>query len=109
MDKVLNQVFDTLADKIKIAHAKDVASARATTSRRSTPTSATTTRWPRTPSAAWATSRSTRRGWASLNYDLYLSAWREAPEHPDHHRAPDEDDVPRAKKFLEDKMRDQGL
>jgi sugar phosphate isomerase/epimerase len=25
MDKVLNQVFDTLADKIRIAHAKDVA------------------------------------------------------------------------------------
>ena len=34
MDEVLNQVFDTLADKVKIAHAKDVARAGADKSRK---------------------------------------------------------------------------
>ena len=60
----------------------------ATTSPRSMPTSATRMRSKATPSAASARSSCRRPGLGALNYDLYLqAAGREAPEHPDHHRA----------------------
>ena len=57
MDAILKQIFDTLADKVRIAHAKDVKRS-ATTSPRSTPTS---TRPRRTRSAASARSSCRRR------------------------------------------------
>ena len=74
------------------------------------PTSATRTRWRATPSAASARSSCRRPASGSLNYDLYLQ--RLAEKHPNipviiEHLA--EDDVPRAKKFLDGKFRENGL
>ena len=106
---MLNQVFDTLSDRIKIAHAKDV-KRRAATRARSTPTSATRTRWNRTRSAASARSSCPRRAWGRSNYDLYLK--RLARKHPNipiiiEHL--DEADVPRAKAFLDGRLRANGV
>lgn len=55
MDDILNQVFDTLSDKIKIAHAKDVKRS-GDTRRKSTPILATKMRWRAIPSVASARS-----------------------------------------------------
>ena len=84
---MLNQVFDTLTDKIKIAHAKDVK--RAGTDK--------TEKHADIGDADALESHTFRGvgeielpapGLGSLNYDLYLqAAAREASEHPGHHRA----------------------
>jgi sugar phosphate isomerase/epimerase len=109
MDKVLNQVFDTLSDKIKIAHAKDVARAGDDKSEKHADIG-----------DADALASHTFRGvgeivlnapgTGSLNYDLYLC--RLAEKHPNipviiEHL--DEADVPRSKKFLDDKFIANGL
>ncbi len=106
MDGVLNQMFDSLNDKIRISHAKDVKSAGAT-SRRSMPISS-------------ADESHTFRGvgeielpapgLGTLNYDLYLK--RLSVKHPNipiiiEHL--DESDVPRAKKFLDSKLNALGV
>lgn len=108
MDGVLNQVFDTLADKIRIAHAKDVARAQDTSEKHAD------------IGDDDAPERLTFRGVGAivldapgmgvLNYDLYLQ--RLAQKHPNipiivEHL--DEADAPRSKTFLEDKMRANGL
>ena len=85
-------------------------SAPGPTSPRSTPTSATRTRSRATPSAASARSSCRRPGLGSLNYDLYLQ--RLAEKHPNipiiiEHL--EEADVPRAKKFLDGKLRANGV
>jgi sugar phosphate isomerase/epimerase len=105
IDGVINQVFDTLQDKIKIAHAKDVAFSEDKSEKHAD---------------IDATSSHTFRGVGNivldapgmgvLNYDLYLQ--RLARKHPNipiiiEHLS--EDDVPRSKKFLEDKMRANGV
>jgi len=109
MDHVLNQVFDTLSDKIKIAHAKDVKRAEGDKSEKHEDIG-----------DAEAHEGLTFRGvgeielpapgLGALNYDLYLT--RLAEKHPNipviiEHLT--EDDVPRAKKFLDGKFRANGV
>lgn len=109
MDAILNQVFDTLSDKIKIGHAKDVKRSGSDKSEKHADIG-----------DADALESHTFRGvgeielpapgLGSLNYDLYLK--RLAQKHPNipmiiEHL--DESDVPRAKKFLDGKLRALGL
>ena len=109
MDQILNQVFDTLSDKIRIAHAKDVKRAGDDKGEKHDDIG-----------DAEALESHTFRGvgeielpapgLGSLNYDLYLK--RLAEKHSNipiiiEHLA--EDDVPRAKKFLDGKLRANGL
>ncbi len=109
MDEILNQVFDTLSDKIKIGHAKDVKRSGDDKTEKHADIG-----------DADALESHTFRGvgeielpapgLGSLNYDLYLK--RLAQKHPNipmiiEHL--DEADVPRAKKFLDRKLRAQGL
>jgi sugar phosphate isomerase/epimerase len=108
MDQVLDQVFDALADRIKIAHAKDVKRSGDTSEKHAD------------IGDADALESHTFRGvgaielpapgLGSLNYDLYLR--RLARKHPNipiiiEHL--DESDVPRAKKFLDGKLRANGV
>jgi sugar phosphate isomerase/epimerase len=109
MDEILNQVFDTLSDKIKIGHAKDVKRSGDDKTEKHADIG-----------DADALESHTFRGvgeielpapgLGSLNYDIYLK--RLAQKHPNipmiiEHL--DEADVPRAKKFLDGKLRAQGL
>ncbi|MDX1016650.1 TIM barrel protein [Sinorhizobium medicae] len=109
MDDILNQVFDTLSDKIKIAHAKDVKRSGDDKTEKHADIGDEN-----------ALESDTFRGvgeielpapgLGSLNYDLYLR--RLAKKHPNipmiiEHL--DEGDVPRAKKFLDGKLRALGL
>jgi sugar phosphate isomerase/epimerase len=109
MDKVLNQVFDTLADKIKIAHAKDVARAGADKSEKHADIGDE-------DALASHTFRGVGEivlnapGTGALNYDLYLKRLSEKhPNIPVIIEHLDEADVPRSKKFLDDKFRANGL
>ena len=108
MDGVLNQVFDTLGDKIRIAHAKDVARAGDSSEKHADigDDDALASHTFRGVGAIALDAP----GMGVLNYDLYLQ--RLAQKHPNipiiiEHL--DEADVPRSKKFLEDKMRAHGL
>ena len=108
MDKILKQMFDTLSGKVKIAHAKDVKSSGGDKSEKHAELF-----------EGAAESHSFRGvgeielpapGLGVLNYDLYLK--RLAEKHPNipiiiEHL--DESDVPRAKTFLDGKLRAQGL
>ncbi|QND63733.1 sugar phosphate isomerase/epimerase [Mesorhizobium loti] len=109
MDKVLNQVFDTLADKVKIAHAKDVARAGDDKSEKHADIGDD-------DALASHTFRGVGEmvlnapGTGSLNYDLYLQRLSQKnPNIPVIIEHLSEDDVPRAKKFLDDKFRANGL
>jgi sugar phosphate isomerase/epimerase len=108
MDHILKQIFDTLSDKIKIAHAKDVKLSGDDKSEKHAELF-----------EGAAESHSFRGvgaielpapGLGSLNYDYYFK--RLAEKHPNipmiiEHL--DESDVPRAKKFIDGKLRAQGL
>src|SRR5690606_12383039 len=109
MDKILNQVFDTLGDKVKIAHAKDVARSGGDTSEKHADIGDD-------DALASHTFRGVGEmvlnapGTGSLNYDLYLQ--RLSEKHPNismiiEHL--EEADVPRAKKFLDDKLKAHGV
>ena len=109
MDKILNQVFDTLQDKIKIAHAKDVKRSGDDKTEKHADIG-----------DAEAHESHTFRGvgeielpapgLGSLNYDLYLKLLsRKHPNIPVIIEHLEEADVPRAKKFLDGKLRAQGL
>lgn len=109
MDDVLNQVFDTLSDKIRIAHAKDVKRSGADKSEKHAHIG-----------YADAHEGLTFRGvgeielpapgLGSLNYDLYLQRLsRQHPNIPVIIEHLDEADVPRAKRFLDEKLRSLGL
>jgi sugar phosphate isomerase/epimerase len=102
MDVVLNEVFDTLADRVHIAHAKDVKHAGEDKSEKHADIGDE-------DALASHTFRGVGEielpaaGLGSLNYDLYLR--RLAEHHPNipliiEHL--DEADVPRAKRFLAD-------
>jgi sugar phosphate isomerase/epimerase len=109
MDGVINQVFDTLADKIRIAHAKDVARSGGDTSEKHADIGDDDALASHTFRGVGAIVLDAP-GMGVLNYDLYLQ--RLAQKHPNipiiiEHLS--EDDVPRSKKFLEDKMRAHGL
>lgn len=109
MDEILNQVFDTLSDKIKIGHAKDVKRSGDDKTEKHADIG-----------DAEALESHTFRGvgeielpapgLGSLNYDLYLQRLsRKHPNIPIIIEHLDESDVPRAKKFLDGKLRANGL
>jgi sugar phosphate isomerase/epimerase len=109
MDAILNQVFDTLQDKIKIGHAKDVKRSGGDKSEKHADIG-----------DADASESHTFRGvgeielpapgLGSLNYDLYLKLLaRKHPNIPVIIEHLEESDVPRAKKFLDGKLRANGL
>ena len=109
MDKILNQVFDTLEDKIRIAHAKDVKRSGVDKSEKHADIG-----------DADALESHTFRGvgeielpapgLGSLNYDLYLKRLsRRHPNIPVIIEHLEESDVPRAKTFLDGRLQAQGL
>jgi sugar phosphate isomerase/epimerase len=109
MDQILHQVFDTLQDKIKIGHAKDVKRSGDDKSEKHADIG-----------DADALESHTFRGvgeielpapgLGSLNYDLYLKLLsRKHPNIPVIIEHLEESDVPRAKTFLDGKLRAQGL
>ena len=109
MDQILNQVFDTLTDKIKIAHAKDVKRSGSDKSEKHADIGDDDAMESHTFRGVGEIELPAP-GLGSLNYDLYLQ--RLAEKHPNipviiEHLS--EDDVPRAKKFLDDKFRANGL
>jgi sugar phosphate isomerase/epimerase len=109
MDAILNQVFDTLSDKIKIGHAKDVKRSGADKSEKHADIGDDEALESHTFRGVGEIELPAP-GLGALNYDLYLK--RLAQKHPNipmiiEHL--DESDVPRAKKFLDGKLRALGL
>lgn len=109
MDKILNQVFDTLSDKIKIAHAKDVMRSGDDKTEKHADIGDEDAMESHTFRGVGEIELPAP-GLGELNYDLYLQ--RLAQKHPNipiiiEHL--DESDVPRAKKFLDGKLRANGL
>jgi sugar phosphate isomerase/epimerase len=87
MDKTIDQIFNALSGRVKIAHAKDV--------KRDDLDSTSVIR----PAP----------GLGSLNYDLYLQRLSEHyPNIPIIIEHLEEEDVPRAKQFLDEKLRVNG-
>ncbi len=106
MDQVLHQIFDTLSEKIRIAHAKDVKRAGEDRSEKHADIEASESHTFRGVGAVELPAP----GLGELNYDLYLK--RLARQHPNipiviEHL--DEADVPRAKRFLDERLRENGL
>lgn len=101
MDKTLNQIFNALSDKIKISHAKDVkraATAQGVKMANIDASEAHTLR-------GVGTIELPAPGLGSLNYDLYLQRLsREYPNIPIIIEHLEEEDVPRAKQFLDEKL-----
>jgi sugar phosphate isomerase/epimerase len=109
MDQVLNQVFDTLTDKIRIAHAKDVKRSGSDKSEKHADIGDQDAHEGLTFRGVGEIELPAP-GLGSLNYDLYLK--RLSEKHPNipviiEHLT--EDDVPRAKTFLDGKFRANGL
>jgi sugar phosphate isomerase/epimerase len=109
MDAILNQVFDTLSDKIRIGHAKDVKRSGSDKSEKHADIGDDDALESHTFRGVGEIELPAP-GLGSLNYDLYLT--RLAQKHPNipiiiEHL--DESDVPRAKKFLDGKLRARGL
>jgi sugar phosphate isomerase/epimerase len=105
MDKVLKQIFDTLADRIRIAHAKDVKLAE-DSSEKHADIDASEAHSFRGVGAIELPAP----GLGSLDYDYYLRRLSEKhPNIPIIIEHLDEADVPRAKRFLDGKLRANGL
>jgi len=106
MDQVLNQIFDSLSDKIRIAHAKDVMRSKAGASEKHADIDASEAHTFRGVGAIELPAP----GLGALNYDLYLE--RLAVKHPnipiviEHLEEPD---VPRAKAFVDKKLEAVGV
>ena len=106
MDQVLNQIFDSLSDKVRIAHAKDVMRSKAGASEKHADIDASEAHTFRGVGAIELPAP----GLGSLNYDLYLE--RLAVKHPnipiviEHLEEPD---VPRAKAFVDQKLEAVGV
>ena len=109
MDQILNQVFDTLSDKIKIGHAKDVKRSGDDKSEKHADIGDTDALESHTFRGVGEIELPAP-GLGSLNYDLYLQLLaRKHPNIPMIIEHLDESDVPRAKKFLDGKLRALGL
>jgi len=105
MDKTLNQIFNALSHKIKIAHAKDVKRASSAQGVQMADIDASEAHALRGVGSIELPAP----GLGSLNYDLYLK--RLSQHHPNipiiiEHL--DESDVPRAKQFLDERLRING-
>lgn len=106
MDAVLNQIFDTLSDKIRIAHAKDVKRSSGDTAEKHAEMDASEAHTFRGVGAIELPAP----GLGDLNYDLYLQRLsRKHPNIPIVIEHLEEADVPRAKRFLDAKLRNNGL
>jgi len=106
MNKTLNQIFNALSHKIKIAHAKDVKRASSAQGVQMADIDASEAHALRGVGSIELPAP----GLGSLNYDLYLK--RLSQHHPNipiiiEHL--DESDVPRAKQFLDEKLRANGV
>ncbi|MBV8413707.1 MAG: sugar phosphate isomerase/epimerase, partial [Verrucomicrobia bacterium] len=98
MDAVLNQIFDTLSDKIRIAHAKDVKRSSGDTAEKHAEMDASEAHTFRGVGAIELPAP----GLGDLNYDLYLQRLsRKHPNIPIVIEHLEEADVPRAKRFLD--------
>jgi sugar phosphate isomerase/epimerase len=109
MDSVLKQIFDTLSDRVRISHAKDVKRAEADTSEKHADIGDEDALESHTFRGVGAIELPAP-GLGSLNYDLYLR--RLAEKHPNipiiiEHL--EEADVPRAKQFLDGRLRANGV
>ncbi|WP_308639535.1 sugar phosphate isomerase/epimerase family protein [Paenibacillus silvisoli] len=105
IDATLNQIFNTLGDKVKIAHAKDCMRA-VNLGEKHADIDASESHSFRGAGAVELPAP----GLGDLNYDLYLS--RLAKLHPNipiiiEHL--EEEDIPRAKRFLDDKLKKVGV
>ena len=106
MDKTLNHIFDALAGKIKISHAKDVKRAESAMGVQLADIDASEAHALRGVGMIELPAP----GLGSLNYDLYLQ--RLSQHYPNipiiiEHLA--ETDVPRAKQFIDERLRVNGL
>ena len=109
MDQILHQVFDTLQDKIKIAHAKDVKRSGDDKAEKHANIGDEDALESHTFRGVGEIELPAP-GLGSLNYDLYLKLLaRKHPNIPVIIEHLEESDVPRAKKFLDGKMRANGL
>ncbi len=109
MDLVLNEVFDTLGDRVRIAHAKDVARAGADKSEKHADIGDD-------DALASHTFRGVGEielpaaGLGALNYDLYVQRLAERnPNVPLIIEHLDESDVPRAKQFITEVLKRHGV
>jgi sugar phosphate isomerase/epimerase len=106
MDTVLKQMFDTLTDKVRIAHAKDVKRAGGDKSEKHADIDASEAHSFRGVGEIELPAP----GLGALNYDYYLRRLSEKhPNIPIIIEHLDETDVPRAKKFLDGKLRANGV
>jgi sugar phosphate isomerase/epimerase len=106
MDAVLKQIFDTLADKVRIAHAKDVKRAGDDKGEKHADIDASEAHSFRGVGEIELPAP----GLGSLNYDYYLRRLSEKhPNIPIIIEHLEESDVPRAKTFLHGKLRAHGL
>lgn len=106
MDHVLKQIFDTLSDRVRIAHAKDVKRSGGDKTEKHADIDASEAHSFRGVGEIELPAP----GLGSLNYDYYLK--RLAEKHPNvpiiiEHL--EESDVPRAKKFLDGRLRANGV
>lgn len=105
MDKTLNQIFNALSDKVKISHAKDVkraATAQGVKMANIDASEAHTLR-------GVGTIELPAPGLGSLNYDLYLQRLsHEYSNIPIIIEHLEEEDVPRAKQFLDERLMANG-
>lgn len=109
MDKILHQVFDTLQDKIKIGHAKDVKRSGDDKAEKHANIGDEDALESHTFRGVGEIELPAP-GLGSLNYDLYLKLLaRKHPNIPVIIEHLEEADVPRAKKFLDGKMRSNGV
>ena len=109
MDRILHQVFDTLADKVKIAHAKDVARAGDDTSEKHADIGDDDALAIHTFRGVGAIALNAP-GMGVLNYDLYLQLLsKKHPNIPMIIEHLDEADVPRSKAFLDGKFVANGV
>lgn len=105
MDRELNRIFDALSDKIRISHAKDVKRAGEDKSEKHANIDAVESHTYRGVGEIELPAP----GQGSLNYDLYLKRLsRFHPNIPIIIEHLDESDVPRAKSFLDGKLRANG-
>jgi sugar phosphate isomerase/epimerase len=106
MDRLLKQIFDTLSDRIRIAHAKDVKRAGADKAEKHADIDASEAHSFRGVGEIELPAP----GLGTLNYDYYLRRLSEKhPNIPIIIEHLDEADVPRAKRFLDGKLRANGV
>jgi sugar phosphate isomerase/epimerase len=109
MDRILHQVFDTLQDKVRIGHAKDVKRSGDDKSEKHAEIGDEDALESHTFRGVGEIELPAP-GLGELNYDLYLQLLaRKHPNIPMIIEHLDESDVPRAKKFLDGKLRANGV